>query len=665
MDSTASTAYGSNTTSQVTPALSICNNGTLSYGTAASTNYQFVLKGYVIVYNGGTLSVGTVSTPIPGTSTATTQQTCTADGDFGIVVRNGGIFNSYGSPRTSGKLKIRTLLTANLAAAATSATVADDTGWLNGDVVILPSTTTTFGQFEKLTLNANATSSGLSFSAGAANAHSGISPIQCEVGLLTRNVLFTGGSSSVMPFLYFGTSAAINIQWSEFNQYGSNSTTGKVCMNVNNVTGTFNIQYSSIHDCRGSCIYVQGSNWANITIQNVVFYNWNLASAIGAWGINLSSATTATNWLIDQCLLCGDVSGSNTSGGITLADVGGTLTNTSITSTGVTNSGALSLNESNTLGTFDSLIIHSNNGTGINFAAVILGTISNSDIWRNAGQGVVLSGNNGVSFTDYLAFKSCRIFGNPLYGAGATGAGNYIFDNCTIAGDTSFNQAYVFQGVPGGTRLRFYSCTLSVASGIFIACASGDFNFGSGFKGEIDILIDNCLIRTGGLTLVNAPGIIGPILSYQNFNQTANDNRQYFVGDNNSVSTVIQTNTSTVYGTNSRSEQMSPSGFTTSKLSSASIFVATPSGKAATPVVQVRKNSSYTGNAPRLILKRQDSMGVTADTVLQTFSAGADTWQGLTGTTSAAPQDGIFEFVVDCDGSAGSVFVGDATATVA
>jgi hypothetical protein len=63
----------------------------------------------------------------------------------------------------------------------------------------------------------------------------------------------------------------------------------------------------------------------------------------------------------------------------------------------------------------------------------------------------------------------------------------------------------------------------------------------------------------------------------------------------------------------------------------------------------VQKNASYSGNAPRLVLRRQDSMGVTADTVLATFAGSSGTWVNMVGNSPAAPQDGIFEFYIDCD----------------
>lgn len=40
-------------------------------------------------------------------------------------------------------------------------------------------------------------------------------------------------------------------------------------------------------------------------------------------------------------------------------------------------------------------------------------------------------------------------------------------------------------------------------------------------------------------------------------------------------------------------------------------------------------------------------------------------WEALTGTTAAVTADGVLEFVVDCDGTAGNLFVDTFSATVA
>jgi hypothetical protein len=109
------------------------------------------------------------------------------------------------------------------------------------------------------------------------------------------------------------------------------------------------------------------------------------------------------------------------------------------------------------------------------------------------------------------------------------------------------------------------------------------------------------------------------------------------------------------------------------KLESGSFKVNVNAGQTITPSVYVRKSTVasggalYNGNQPRLILKRNDAIGVTADVVIDTMTLGAvATWEQLTAACpAAATENGVAEFVIDCDGTAGFVNVDDFSATVA
>ncbi len=98
------------------------------------------------------------------------------------------------------------------------------------------------------------------------------------------------------------------------------------------------------------------------------------------------------------------------------------------------------------------------------------------------------------------------------------------------------------------------------------------------------------------------------------------------------------------------------------KLESSGAFggfkVAVANGATVTPTVYVYEDASYNWNRARLIVKRNDALGISADTVLDTATAASDAaWEWLTGTTAAVTDDGTLEFVVDCDGTAGNLFV--------
>lgn len=73
--------------------------------------------------------------------------------------------------------------------------------------------------------------------------------------------------------------------------------------------------------------------------------------------------------------------------------------------------------------------------------------------------------------------------------------------------------------------------------------------------------------------------------------------------------------------------------------------------------VYVRKDGTYNGNAPRLVLMGGILTGIASD-VIDSLTVGVDTWEQLEvkGTPS---EDGVLEFYVDCDGTAGNVYVDD------
>jgi hypothetical protein len=120
---------------------------------------------------------------------------------------------------------------------------------------------------------------------------------------------------------------------------------------------------------------------------------------------------------------------------------------------------------------------------------------------------------------------------------------------------------------------------------------------------------------------------------------------------------------------------MTPNSGSTStyKLESGSFKVNVADSQTCTPSVYVRESVvgdgyDYSGNRIRLILKQNDALGITADTVIDTATVASEgAFELLTGTTAAATDDGVMEFVVDCDyGTANSwINVDDFSATVA
>jgi hypothetical protein len=136
-----------------------------------------------------------------------------------------------------------------------------------------------------------------------------------------------------------------------------------------------------------------------------------------------------------------------------------------------------------------------------------------------------------------------------------------------------------------------------------------------------------------------------------------------------------------IFNTATPSMKMTPTtaALTTNKFESGSFKVNVASGQTCTPSVYVRLSeaaegdaANYSGSAPRLILKRNGAIGITADAVIDTHSGViGNPWDCLTGTATATggggvTDDGTMEFVIDGDfGTANSFFnIDDFTAVV-
>jgi hypothetical protein len=650
MDALASsiTDYGAASTSQVTPSGSICDGGTLAYGTTAATAYYLRQSGHLIVYLGGTLSIGTTGGgEIPRDSSALLNFDCGANVDFGLIVRNGGTFNAQGLSRTSGKNIFKCLLNTDEAANSTSLGVDTDTGWLDNDAIAVASTTRTSTQCESGLMNGNANASDLTVDGfggaggGVANAHSGTAPTQAEVILLTRNVQIFGASASLQSFILIQPTAVIDIDWTEIKWMGSN-TANQRGINVNTTTGSCSIQFSSLHDfsvTNSVGIHVTSATFNNFTFSSNVTFN------IDNVHLNISAGTSGTSITCDSNIFMKNVSVTNL---ITYNDVGGVFTNN--IATGGASTG-FSISETAVVGTLSGITAHSNAGGGasINCISSIVGSITS---WRNGAAG--LTPTNSFS----VVFNTVTLFGNTTTNLDlGTGEANLTFNSLTSNGDTTFSTT---NGIIVGTQRN--------VSPIYIN--SGDFSTVAGIKTAHTNDINFSLIGTyvamylnntklGAATEIaslTTNATEGSFISSQKHDQTAALHKTF------KKYGILLIETGTVH-TGSQSVKMTPNT-ASKKLESGSFLAAVASGATVTPSIYVYEDGTYNGARARLIVKRNDAIGITSDTVLDTRTGAADaTWELMTGTTASATDDGVMEFIVDCDGTAGNVYIDSASVT--
>lgn len=647
MDNTASTDFGGAVLSQLDPALAICQGGTLTYGTTAATNFVLRLSGYAVVTSGGTLNIGTVATPLPRDGSAVLEFDCPSDGAFGLQLRPGFTCTMQGLSRTSGKNIVDALLNTDVTAAATIIGVDTDTGWLSGDVVGIASTTRTFTQCESRILNGNAGASSFTVTSGLTNAHSGTSPTQGEVILLTRNVKVRSVSSSFMAFVSIATTGVADFDWVEFSNLGENAA-GKRGIEISTTTGDCNIQFCSVYDCEDWGIFITGTTANNIVVSNNVTFNLNSSDTASQYAFRVENATTGTALTVSDNIFMLNSGG----GAMNLADLGGTISNNTVA--GADAAGIIP-GESGATGTFSGNTIHSCLAAGLSSTTAFSNfTFTNLTIWRCT--------TNGVSFSlgsNNLIFDTATLFGNGVSNISFSSlVGGITLKNVTSNSDTSFPTTSGLAISIAGTYPDFVleDCDFSTVSGIKTA-HTNDINIANSVnQNVIQLHAENC--KFGGTNEMSNQTGMGAlsIFTSQRHEQVAGSHKtlkQYGT---------LQTD-ATTFNTAAPSEKMTPNN-ANKKLKSGSKIVPVASGSTVTVNWYVQKDGTYNGNAPRLIVLRNVAAGISADTVLNTHTAAISTWEQLTGTTDPVTDDTALEFVIDCDGTAGNVFNDDFTATV-
>lgn len=646
MNNTAATQFGSTTAG--TAAIECNSLSTLTWGSAATTAYILNIAGSLYINNAATYSQGTAGTPIPSGSSGKLQLVQGANVQFGIEARAGSIFNSGGNVIIN-----NALLTADASATNTSLTTNVSTGWKNGDLIALASTTRTRTDAESKALTADASGTTLTITS-LTNAHSGTSPTQAELINLTRNVQIFGTSTSLQAYININATATVNLQATEFFNMGS-ATAAKRGIDLATTTGSSTINNCSIHDFQvtGSTgINISGAASNNYTITNNVLYN------IAAIGVS-TIATTGTTYTLNQIIVIAAGTGA-ASDGFSILDLGGT-TISNLNANSCQGVGILFTDSSgastNIFATISGLTAHSNSSIGLSFTGVIgvtnnpLSTFSNLTLWRNNTIGFNISN----SFT--FIIDTATMFGNANsnINIGGIEGDNVYLKNMTVNSGTTLtcpigltfsadcHEVYVDNSSFGVTTTH--------ATGD-IVCASSVFN--------------RLICRN---TTLNSPTIVanstlmteGSFIGLAKLNTTAGNHKTFKKYGTITPDTVIFNSAGT-------STRLTPNNaLVNDKLQGTIRKFAVNSGQTSTITVFVRKSvvgdgSAYNGNQPRLMLRVDPAVGLLGDNdiVLATSTnAGNGAFEKLTAVTPTITDNAAFQIYVDCDGTTGFVNLDD------
>jgi hypothetical protein len=266
--------------------------------------------------------------------------------------------------------------------------------------------------------------------------------------------------------------------------------------------------------------------------------------------------------------------------------------------------------------------------------------------WRNQLPGCGVN----IGAVD-VRFVDCEWWGNG--GSNITLADAEVeFQNCKLDSDTGFTTSTnvsMTAGTANAGRYVFQGCGFSQPAGERIAAGSSDFALPT--TNRFELLLSGCPM--GAPTPLASTPVDGSVIAQQRADDAADIHtwRRYGYGQ-------IDIETATT-GVASPSMKLTPE-HAARKFEGTRMGKAVGIGEQPTFSVSVRKNAAYNGAAPRLILKANGAIGVNKDVVLDTLSVGADTWEVLTGQLPiAAEEDGVAHVLVDCDGTAGAVFVDD------
>jgi len=228
----------------------------------------------------------------------------------------------------------------------------------------------------------------------------------------------------------------------------------------------FNMQYSSVHDCEDWGVYFVTASGSPTFSNNVT---WNLNSAAAGTQNSVFITITSGTPVIDSNIF---MKGSAGAGGIdiNLNDIGLTFTNNRVVGSNVATGNAVFLNESSSaiLGTFSGNVVHGSGGLGIYLSTnVPCGTLSTLTIWRCSSYGLQLSNTLNL---DRFNIASPTMFGNVSGNIRLAGAGSVVqITDAVLNGEASYSVNYGIYITGIGTQLFVINSSLGASTAHAIA----------------------------------------------------------------------------------------------------------------------------------------------------------------------------------------------------
>ena len=682
--------------------LYIHNQGTLNFPLTSSKTLTLNGSAGLQITSDGTLNIGTSSASIPLSTTHTIVLSNTQ-----IDVHNGGNLNVYGYP----KLFV-TNLVSDYAAGTNTFTTTDPISsiWNVGDTLTFKPNLTSRTSFDTLTIASFTGANTLSTTSNSLFFHTGSATYANIAGVynLNRNVKIQGLNSTARGTIRTIDEAKTSVNYAQLSNFGINATNKTGFVLGNNSSGITTLSSIVINSDNNSTVNnitpLTGRTFQNVNIINNII---NKANTIVLSSLNISNVNISNNYILSSGGIALQISNSN--GSINMSNnttigslsYGTYLFNNTLTgtygannfnssaqgmyivgtNTGIIVGGGLNsakegvyvdASTSNLSGlTFQNILANNNSSVGFKVSGNSLNY--SSPVTLNVN-GLTASSNNtyGVEAYNIKGNLSSLTINNNLGGGIRTSIGHgYItFDglSSTTSGtclnilsaynyyDTTIKNSYLSSNsiclILDSTRFGKFSIensTLSSSTPIQLNTTrnllEGSYLFNNNYMGNISFV---------DLTKYQANVYKNLGFAFMSHNNLSGNHFSYIPGGTKVRDTVVYDPSTT----DDVSERLTPITFNT-KLRSSSKFVAINSGDLTNIRVNVLVVSSYNGNPPRLILKRNPSAGVYSDMVLKSYdmTLGYNEFFELVGTSPYVIDNSILEFYVDCDGTSGYICV--------
>lgn len=627
MDNTDTTDYGG--TDQNVASLGIGDGGSLTWKPGADRRLR--LSGVLQKWRRGILRFGTEANPVTGIM----EFDCASAGDFGLVawcdaddeLEYAGVPQPY---------EVMARLSAPASSSDTVLAVDRETGWTNGQSIVIAGTERDVDAREHLTVSASDATT-VTVTSGLSLPHAGDPDgLAADIVLLDRPLTITVTNTGAPAYQVVSGTGRVKWRWTRWSFLGT-STANRDTFTMIGSTVNLVAEYSGAD---GSVVTMLRATDFTATLRNCTFVDpassgvsGYLFLVSGTWAVELENVVAIAAGL-------GNTNGFSVTAGVLQA--------TNLRMSGFNGANIVDVDESGA--TFRGQHVGIYNCTCPNGMIVVNdgAEVYLEDFLLMRGVG---TSTTAIQVNDAAIFRGVRglIRGNNGGGIQLGQVWSVDLIDTDVDAEASFSQPFgiAVLNTPDDMvrHAAFRGCTFGT-----VGHSTADVNIPSANCPKVRLVFDNSSLNSS--TPINNPPVMYSEIAFQREGGVAGDNRTIVYG----IGEIARD--ANVYRTAAPSRRLDPTG-DWRVLRAAPKQAAIRQGQRFRLGVYGRVDNDFNGEF-RLVLLANASIGVLEDTVLATHSGVTDTWELMQGDMpDAATDDGVVSIAIEATGTAGSGWVDD------